>query len=186
MSKQIEQIRAEIERLIKNPRLDKEYNPAYKAGLRDLRKFIDALPKEDVPADVQEAAEKYGAEQTPVEYPNLYGEDAIKSAYAAGMLAERDKPIPEDVKKAADQYIGHPREVDEDSATFGKRLAYSFGMITERWRLMKEAPVADVIEMRGSTENGYPLELTLGFLRWPNIKFNGGAVRVIIEEIKEE
>ena len=57
------------------------------------------------------------------------------------------------------------------------------GMLAERERLMKEAPVAEVREMRGST--GDPFILTLGFQRIPNIEYHGGKVRVIIEEIKD-
>ena len=189
MSNQVEQIRAEVERRIKSwgagIKYDKEGNCQSRVTeLTDLRKFIDALPAQAIPADVQEAADKYAAEQTPVEHPNLYGEDAIKAAYVTGRLAERDKPVPEDVKKAADQYIGHPREVDEDSATFGKRLAFSFGMMAERWRLMKDAPVAEVIEMGGGTEAIYPFMISLGFRKIPNIEYHGNPVRVIIQEIE--
>ena len=58
----------------------------------------------------------------------------------------------------------------------------------ERERLMKEAPVADVIEMRGSIGPfaDYPFMLSLGFRKIPNIEHHGGKVRVIIEEIKED
>ena len=42
----IQKIKDEIERLIKNPWLDEEYNPAYQCGLRDLRSFIESLEKE--------------------------------------------------------------------------------------------------------------------------------------------
>ena len=58
----------------------------------------------------------------------------------------------------------------------------------ERERMMKEAPVADVIEMRGSIGPfmDYPFMLSLGFRKIPNIEFHGGKVRVIIEEIKED
>ena len=55
------------------------------------------------------------------------------------------------------------------------------GMLAERERLMKEAPVAEVREMRGSTETGDPFILTLAFRRIPNIEYHGGKVRVIIE-----
>lgn len=57
----------------------------------------------------------------------------------------------------------------------------------ERERLIKEAPVADVCEMRGSTGPfaDYPFMLSLGFRKIPNIEYHGGKVRVIIEEIKE-
>ncbi|MBO4718996.1 MAG: hypothetical protein J5658_03880 [Prevotella sp.] len=40
---------AEIERLISNPPLDEEYNPAYQYGLRTIRNFISSLPTEDYP-----------------------------------------------------------------------------------------------------------------------------------------
>ena len=41
-----DRLRAEIERLIQNPRLDEEYNPAYQCGLRDLRAFLNTLSEE--------------------------------------------------------------------------------------------------------------------------------------------
>ena len=59
------------------------------------------------------------------------------------------------------------------------------GMLAERERMMKEAPVADVREMRGSTETRDPFILTLAFRRIPNIEYHGKPVRVIIEEIKD-
>ena len=95
-----------------------------------------------VPSDVQEESEKYGREKflECQEYGSC-GESDLAEAYAAGMLAERE-------------------------------------------RLMEEAPVADVVEMRGSTDAEYPFVLTLGFPRIPNIEYHGGKVRAIIEEIK--
>lgn len=105
--------------------------------------------------------------------------------------------VPEAAKKYADeQLLAHNRELAESGHTRHFKMGYvcfagyeiegafADGMLAERERLMKEAPVADVIEMRGSTEKGYPLELTLGFPRLPNIEYHGGKVRVIIEEIK--
>lgn len=73
-----ETVRKEIERLIQNPRLDTEYNPAYQCGLRDLRAFLDSLPEQPVlpgivedervgipgrdfiPVEWVDACEKYG------------------------------------------------------------------------------------------------------------------------------
>ncbi len=113
MSNQVEQIRAEIERLIKNPRLDKEYNPAYKAGLRDLRKFIDSLPAETVPADIQDASRNY-ADKRLLENKRELAESGhtrhfkmgyvcfagyeIEGAFADGMLAERERLMREAVE----------------------------------------------------------------------------------------
>ena len=104
--------------------------------------------------------------------------------------------VPEAAKKYADeQLLGHNRELAESGHTrhfkmgyvcfagYEIEAAFADGMLAERERLMKEAPVADVIEMRGSTG---PFILTLGFQRIPNIEYHGGKVRVIIEEIKEE
>ena len=92
--------------------------------------------------------------------------------------------VPSDVQEAANQYIGYPPEVDEGVSTSLRREAFADGMLAERERLMKEAPVADVIEMSGSTDAEYPFVLTLGFPRIPNIEYHGGKVRAIIEEIK--
>ena len=89
-----------------------------------------------------------------------------------------------DVQEAANQYIGYPPEVDEGVSISLRRKAFADGMLAERERLMKEAPVADVIEMSGSTDAEYPLVLKLGFPRIPNIEYHGGKVRAIIEEIK--
>ena len=97
-------------------------------------------------------------------------------------LAAQARPAPADVQEAADNY---EKSLDYYHYTNDEpRVGFAAGMLAERERLMKEAPVADVIEMRGNTEKGYPLELTLGFPRLPNIEYHGGAVRVIIEEIK--
>ena len=103
--------------------------------------------------------------------------------------------VPEEAKKYADeQLLGHNRELAESGHTrhfkmgyvcfagYEIEAAFADGMLAERERLMKEAPVADVIEMRGSTG---PFILTLGFQRIPNIEYHGGKVRVIIEEIKQ-
>ena len=58
----------------------------------------------------------------------------------------------------------------------------------ERERLMKEAPVAEVSEMREGNDPfmKYPFMLSLGFSEIPKIEYHGGKVRVIIEEIKEK
>ena len=103
----------------------------------------------------------------------------------------------EAAKKYADeQLLGHNRELAESGHTRHFKMGYvcfagyeieeafADGMLAERERLMKNAPVADVIKMRGSTDD--PFMLTLGFPRIPNIEYHGGKVRVIIEEIKEE
>ena len=97
MSNQIEQIRAEIER-----RISKNTFGA-KLELIDILAWLDQLPAQPVPADVQDAADKY---------------------------------------------IGHPYEVDEGVEVSMRRNAYAAGMLAERERLMKEAPVAEVREMR--------------------------------------
>ena len=104
--------------------------------------------------------------------------------------------IPEDInKKAYEKYpvkmgvwydlYGNAEEEDNNEVA---RNAYAAGMLAERERLMKEAPVADVIEMRGSIGPfaDYPFMLSLGFRKIPNIEHHGGKVRVIIEEIKED
>lgn len=79
-----------------------------------------------VPSDVQEAAEKYAAEQTPVEYPNLYDEGAIKTAYADGMLAERERLMKEAVEgeivKDISGKLGVTAKVNLDGFKFGEKV----------------------------------------------------------------
>ena len=132
MSKQIEQIKAEIE-----------------------REMLDQVTR--APYDVPEAAKKYADEQLLVHNREL-AESGHTRHFKMGYVC----------------FAGYEIEA-----------AFADGMLAERERLMKEAPVADVIEMHGSTETGYPLVITLGFQKMPNMEYHGGAVRVIIEEIKE-
>ena len=61
-----------------------------------------------------------------------------------------DKPIPSDVQKAADKYIGYPPEVDEGVSTSMRRDAYAAGMLDERERLMKDAVEVEVYWNRGN------------------------------------
>lgn len=56
-----------------------------------------------------------------------------------------DKPVPEDVLEAANQYIGYPPEVDEGVSTSLRRRAFADGMLAERERLMKDAVECNVI-----------------------------------------
>ena len=111
---------------------------------------------------------------------DIIGEGVCRYAY----FVEAERQVPADVQEAADKYIGHPYEVAEGVEVSMRRDAYAAGMLAERERLMKEAPVAEVREMRGSTDD--PFILTLAFRRIPNIEYHGGKVRVIIVEIKED
>ena len=83
MSKQIEQIRAEVER-----RISKNTFGA-KLELIDILAWLDQLPAQPIPSDVQKAADKY------IGYPPEVDEGVSTSlrrdAYAAGMLAERER-----------------------------------------------------------------------------------------------
>ena len=56
---------------------------------------------------------------------------------------EKEHPIPEDVREAANQYIGYPHEVDEGVSTSMRRDAYADGMLDERERMMKGAVEID-------------------------------------------
>lgn len=105
-------------------------------------------------------------------------------------------PVPSDVQEAADEAaeMAARRAYPYEGGTKGDICKASIpifckgfkaGIAHERERLMKEAPVAEVCEMRGNTDTEYPLVLTLGFPRIPNIEYHGGKVRVIIEEIKQ-
>lgn len=114
-----------------------------------------------VPADVQEAADKAAEKAAYKHYPN---------SPSSGQFGTGDYQPEED------------NSLDREVFVKG----FKAGIAYERERLMKEAPVADVVEMSGSTDSEYPLVLTLGFPRIPNIEYHGGKVRVIIEEIKEE
>ena len=95
---------------------------------------------------------------------------------------EKAHPVPSDVQEAAEKAALH-YDMGTDGVAY--QDGYKDGMLAERERLMKNAPVADVIEMRGSTETEYPVVLKLGFPRIPNIEYHGGKVRVIIEEINQ-
>ncbi len=121
-------------------------------------------------------------------------------------LAAQAQLTPSDIEQEAarkyadEQLAGHNRELAESGHTrhfemgyvcfagYEIEAAFADGMLAERERLMKEAPVADVIEMQGSTGPfmDYPFMLSLGFRKIPKIEYHGGKVRVIIEEIKEE
>ena len=96
-----------------------------------------------------------------------------------------------DVNKAAmDYYLNLPNSSYGEGGNLlpcAINEAFKAGIAWERERMMKDAPVADVIEMRGN--NGpfmdYPFMFSLGFRKIPNIEYHGGKVRVIIEEIKD-
>ena len=95
MSNQIEQLRAEVVRRIKSWEAGVKYEgdagdcQSRVTELTDLRKFIDALQAQAIPEDVQEAANQY------IGYPHEVDEGVSTSmrrdAYAAGMLAERNR-----------------------------------------------------------------------------------------------
>ena len=115
-----------------------------------------------------------------IAYNSILG--VIKSLRADCDAAEKARPVPSDVQAAAEKAA-----LSYDMGTEGVAYqdGYIDGMLAERERMMKYAPVAEVREMRGSTETGDPFILTLAFRRIPNIEYHGGKVRVIIEEIKD-
>lgn len=54
-----------------------------------------------------------------------------------------------DAQKAADEYIGHPYEIDEGVDVSMLRDAYKDGILYERERLMKEAVEAELWRHNG-------------------------------------
>ena len=156
MSNQIEQIRAEIERRKKVNLEEGETGWTCVDEDDEILHFIDQLPAETVPADVQEAAKNYADEQL-AGHNQALAESRHTRYFKMGYVC----------------FAGY--EMEE---------AFADGAKYERERLMKEAPVTDVIEMHGSTETGYPFVITLGFPRIPRFELSGKPVRVIIEEIK--
>ena len=96
-----------------------------------------------------------------------------------------EHPVPTDLEAEINREIQKLRTAPcyDELRNFARHF-HAAGMLAERERLMKEAPVADVIEMSGSTDAEYPFVLTLGFPRIPNIEYHGGKVRATIEEIK--
>ena len=68
----------------------------------------------------------------------MYVEMEVKKREATGVLKDiLDGMTNEDIRNArlqlaADEYIGHPAEVDECSTTYGKREAFKAGAVWER------------------------------------------------------
>ena len=101
--------------------------------------------------------------------------------------AEIEREMQEIAERAPSDFCHYSDIVDREEWCKEKfRHFFAVGMLAERERLMKAAPVADVIEMRVNTPvtTKYPFMITLGFLKIPNIEYHVGKVRVIIEEIK--
>lgn len=162
MNTLIEEIRKRIKAVSDNtdePGYD-EYTTGQGVGLAIALQIIDEVVKEHpVPDDVQEASRNYA-----------------------------DKRLLENKRELAES--GHTRHFKMCYVCFAGyeiEAAYADGMLAERERMMKEAPVADVVEMSGSIGpfTDYPFMLSLGFRKIPNIEYHGGKVRVIIEEINQ-
>ena len=190
MSNQIEQIRAEIERRRK-AQLDKNGNAkSLFCAVRlwayaDLLGLLDIIQEHPVPAEEDEKG---------FCKDNCKGfQDTGGRCFADGdCKAKQEADLKASIAPEADLEAEIDREIQKlhtapcyDELRNFARHFYAVGMHAERERMMKEAPVAEVREMRGSTETGDPFILTLAFRRIPNIEYHGGKVRVIIEEIKD-
>ena len=187
MSKQIEQIRARIEARMDNTDAAgdyDEYADGIVVGLTSALGIIDEVEKEhpipDEEGKIIPKLREFLATATPEELEAKYRELEY-------LLAPKDEDADKEAEMAARRaypYEGGTKgEICEASIPIFCN-GFKAGIAYERERLMKAAPVADVCEMRGNTDTEYPLVLTLGFPRIPNIEYHGGKVRVIIEEIK--
>ena len=115
----IDKILAEIERLIKNPRLDEEYNPAYQCGLRDLRSLIESLEKEQsTMPNSTELIAKWEETKKMLEEKDFRG-DAWRLAYNA-FLEGFAKGV--NVKKPSDWIREQVDDRDDDDALIAEKL----------------------------------------------------------------
>ena len=89
--------------------------------------------------------------------------------------AEIEREMQEIAERAPSDFCHYSDIVDREEWCKEKfHHFFAAGMLAERERLMKEAPVADVIEMRGSTSPfmDYPFMLSMGFRKMPNMENN--------------
>ena len=133
-----------------------------------------------------EKQESHITENSAVEPKCIYGrtlEERKRSCkYCSAACEARIKLVDEDLEEAANSYIGHPQEIDEDPAIFSKRKAYIAGAGWKWKRIMEEAIDAEIGSGSISSE--------AGSVRLVHIKSNakelksGDKVKIII--IKEE
>ena len=101
---QVEQIKAEIERLQAETSIGlSEYSMGYENGrakvCRLLLKFINSMQKEPVSEDLELASERYACRYA----DSKYGHDKIKKAYTAGAQWQEEQML----AKAIDGEVGY-------------------------------------------------------------------------------
>lgn len=140
------------------------------------REMLDQVTR--APYNVPEEARKYADEQL-LGHNRELAESGHTRHFKMGYVCFAGYEIEAAFVDGAEWQAAKDGECHEESFEDGAKW--------ERERLMKEAPVADVIEMRGSIGPfaDYPFMLSLGFRKIPKIEYHGGKVRVIIEEIKD-
>jgi len=156
--------------------------------LKDER---DAFPRES--DDFQtwiawlEKQESHITKNNAVEPKCIYGrtlEERKRSCkYCSAACEARIKLVDEDLEEAANSYIGHPQEIDEDPAIFSKRKAYIAGAGWQWRRIMGEAIDAEIGSGSISSEAGHSVRLVHIRSNAKELK-SGDKVKIII--IKEE
>lgn len=91
----------------------------------------------------------------------------------------QEEPVSNDLEEAANDYVGHAPEIDEDLSVYSNREAFKAGAQWQKEQMMKDAVYGLVC---GHDESS-PAWIDLNLLNKPNIKV-GTEVKLII--IKDE
>ena len=127
MNKQVEQIKAEIERWKKELRLSTSCEAKYRREmLDDISEFIeDSLQEEPVSEELEEASEKYACRFT----SSKYGHDKIKATFKDGANWQKEQEMQDRLKS--------------DNTVFQK--FYEKGKADMKEQMMKDAVDADAV-----------------------------------------
>lgn len=137
---------AEIERLQKptmdiNHNFTSDYNQGLYDGLSQLELFIDSLPKEKKPI-----REYVSSEDSTL--GKLYKE-AMEELEEKIALYEKNhkKSVSNGLEQAANDYVGHAPEIDEDLSVYSNREAFKAGAQWQKENLWKNAQGDDLPEI---------------------------------------